>query len=308
MNTTFRKGVPCSTYSILAYDKAEGVMGIGVQSHFFSVGSAVPWVEAGTGAVATQAMVNIQFGPDGLECLGEGSDAEETLAYLLAGDEGRESRQAAVCDTAGNIAAHTGKNCIPEADHLIRGSYSVQANMMLRNTVCGKMAAAFERAEGILAEKILISLFTAENEGGDIRGRQSAAIKIVRIEKSGRVNQDNVLCLRVEDHPAPLTEMQRLLSLHRAYRLLDEGDNALEKGEKDRAFSVYRKALSLAPENLEMKYWYAVSLANFGEIEKAAVLFGEVYAEDENWRELTRRLPEARLLKVSEKEIDKILG
>ena len=303
MNKPIRKGVPCSTYSILAHDKKEGVMGIGVQSHFFSVGSAVPWAEAGTGAVATQAMVNIQFGPDGLDCLREGSDAEVTLARLLANDDGREFRQAAVCDTEGNIAAHTGKNCIPEADHLIGSSYSVQANMMLRDTVCGKMAAAFEKAEGTLAEKMLTSLFAAEKEGGDIRGKQSAALKLVRIEKTGIIRQDNILELRVEDHSDPLPEMQRLLTLHKAYRLLDEGDNALEKGEKDRAFSVYQRALSLAPENLEMKYWYAVSLANIGEIEKAAVLFREVYSEDENWRELTRRLPEARLLKVSKDEL-----
>jgi len=212
---------PAHTYSIIAIDPEANEMGVAVQSHWFSVGSVVTWAEPGVGVVATQSLVDVSYGPLGLELLRGGKTASEALQALLRVDEGREVRQVAILDARGNVAAHTGSRCIPEAGHQVSWNYAVQANLMLKATVWPAMARAFETTKGDLAERMMAALEAAE--GGDLRGRQSAAIKIVRVRPEGPWWQNIVMELRVEDHPEPLRELRRLITLHRAYAHMNAG-------------------------------------------------------------------------------------
>lgn len=296
------------TYSIVARDPATGEMGVAVQSHWFSVGSLVGWAEAGVGAVATQSFVNVSFGPKGLEMMKKGTSAEETLKSLIDADEGRDVRQVAMIDASGNVAAFTGDNCIPEAGHYTGKNFSVQANLMLSGTVWQAMAKAFENAEGHLAERMVAALEAAQGEGGDIRGKQSAALLVVRGESTGNVWEDRLIDLRVEDHTNPVQEIKRLLKVHRAYEYMNKGDAAMEKNDVEGALEAYGTAEKLYPENIEIKYWHAISLANAGMVEKALPVFKEVFNKDENWFILTGRLPGVGLLTVSDEDLKKILS
>ncbi|WP_304236196.1 DUF1028 domain-containing protein [Jiulongibacter sediminis] len=290
------------TFSIVAIDKQTGEMGVGVQSHWFSVGNVVAWAKSGAGVVATQSFVNKSFGPKGLLMMENGLSAVETLNTLLAADEGREVRQVGMIDIYGNVATHTGANCVDYAGHIIGENYTVQANMMLNKTVPEAMSKAFEASEGqSLAERILLALKAAQNEGGDIRGKQSAAIRVVKIESTGEPwNDDYVVDLRVDDHENPIEEIARLLKVQRAYEYMNAGDLYVETGEMENAMKAYNAAMQMFPDNLEMQYWTAITLANNGDIEKADKMLKEVYLKDENWRELTKRLPKVNLLDVSD--------
>jgi uncharacterized Ntn-hydrolase superfamily protein len=281
---------PVHTFSIVARDPATGQLGVAVQSHWFSVGSMVSWAEAGVGAVATQSFVDPAYGPRGLELMRGGLSPEQALAALSSVDEGREVRQVAFVDAAGRVAAHTGAKCIAAAGHHVGDSFSVQANMMLNDRVVPAMAAAYQAAEGDLAERMLQALEAAEAAGGDIRGRQSAAIVIVKGVSSGRPWADRVLELRVEDHPDPLIELRRLITVHRAYERMNAGDLAVEKGDLGLAKAEYAAAAALLPGSLEVQYWAAVTLATVGELDAALPVFRKVFAADPNWVELTRRL------------------
>lgn len=295
------------TFSIVARDSVTGDIGVAVQSHWFSVGSVVSWAEAGVGAVATQSLVNVSFGPRGLELLKAGLTPREALDELLEKDEGKEFRQVAIIDTEGRVAVHTGKSCIAEAGHVKGSNFSVQANMMLNDTVWPAMADAFRRAEGPLAGRLVAALQAAQAQGGDIRGQQSAAIIVVKGEKTGKQWEDRKLELRVEDHPDAVDEITRLLKVHRAYEHMNRGDLAIEKGDVDMALKEYGAAQKMFPDNVEMKYWTAVSLANAGKIDQALPLFGEVFNEDSNWVELTRRIVPNGMLQVDEQTLDLLL-
>jgi uncharacterized Ntn-hydrolase superfamily protein len=281
---------PVHTYSIVARDPATGQLGVAVQSHWFSVGSMVSWAEAGVGAVATQSFVDPAYGPRGLELIRGGLSPEQALTALTSVDDGREVRQVAFVDVQGRVAAHTGARCIREAGHHVGNGFSVQANMMLSDRVVPAMAAAYEAATGDLAERMLQALEAAERAGGDIRGRQSAAMLIVKGESTGRPWADRVLELRVEDNPDPLVELRRLITVHRAYEHMNAGDVAVEKGDLDLAKGEYAAAAALLPGSLEVQYWAAVTLATVGELEAALPVFRTVFAADPNWVELTRRL------------------
>jgi uncharacterized Ntn-hydrolase superfamily protein len=281
---------PVHTYSIVARDPATGQLGVAVQSHWFSVGSVVSWAEAGVGAVATQSFVDPAYGPRGLELMRGGLSPDQALAALTSVDDGREVRQIAFVDAAGRVAAHTGKQCIAAAGHHVGDGYSVQANMMLSDQVVPAMAAAYEAATGDLAERMLQALEAAELAGGDIRGRQSAAMVIVKGSSTGRPWADRVLELRVEDHPAPLAELRRLVTVHRAYEHMNAGDVAVEKGDLELAKAEYAAASELLPGSLEVKYWAAITLATVGELDAALPALREIFAADPNWIELTRRL------------------
>lgn len=297
------------TFSIVARDPATGEMGVGVQSHWFSVGTAVSWAEAGTGAVATQSFVNKSFGIRGLALLKSGLTAQQALDSLLATDEGREVRQVAIVDRQGNVAAHTGKLCIRYADHIKGKEYSVQSNMMLDSQVCSSMARAFEKSEGKpLAERIMLALEAGQQAGGDIRGRQSAAILVVPARSEGRPWDERIVDLRVDDSPRPLPELHRLLNVHTAYQHMNNGDLAVEKNDMKKAMEEYGAAMKLQPGNLEMQYWTAITLANNKEVDKAIPILKKVFAANSNWKELTRRLPPVNLLTVSEADLKKILA
>jgi uncharacterized Ntn-hydrolase superfamily protein len=296
------------TFSIVARDPETGELGVAVQSHWFSVGSIVSWAEAGVGAIATQSFVNVSFGPRGLELLKEGKTAQEVLKILIEADEGRDVRQLAIIDAKGNVAAYTGKKCIPDAGHIMGENFSVQANMMLNDKVWSAMEQAFKQSKGHLAERMIAALEAAQEVGGDIRGKQSAAILVVKGKSSGKVWEDRLIDLRVEDHPEPIHEIKRLLTVFRAYEFMNQGDLAIEKNDVEGALTAYGAAEAMFPDNLEMKYWHAVSLANIGMIDQALPIFKSIFEKDRNWLLLTERLPQVDLLKVDPKALKKILS
>ena len=281
---------PVHTYSIVARDEATGQIGVAVQSHWFSVGSIVTWAEAGVGAIATQSFIDPAYGPRGLELMKSGLSAEQALDALLLVDEGRDVRQIAFVDTSGRVAAHTGAKCIEAAGHHMGDGYSVQANMMLNDKVVPAMAKAYESTEGDLAERLMAALEAAQSVGGDIRGKQSAAMHIVKGASTGRSWADRVLELRIEDHPTPIAEMRRLLRVHRAYEHMNAGDLAVEHDDLELAMAEYGRAAELLPDNVEVQYWAAVTLATSGKLDEALPIFRTVFAADPNWVELTRRL------------------
>ncbi|AFN73647.1 secreted protein containing DUF1028 [Melioribacter roseus P3M-2] len=296
------------TYSIVAYDSTTGEIGVAVQSHWFSVGTVVCWGEAGVGVVATQSFVNVSFGPRGLELLKEGLTPGEAVDKLLSDDEGREYRQLAILDAKGNVAAFTGKNCIQPAGHIVGKGYSVQANLMSNDKIWGAMSKAFENSEGPLAERMVAALEAAENAGGDIRGKQSAALLVFSGKPTGKIWLDKLVDLRVDDHPEPIKEIKRLLKVHRAYEHMNNGDLAVEKNDMETAMKEYSAAMDMFPDNLEMKYWTAVTLANNDRIEDALILFKEVFDKDKNWKTLTPRLVPSGLLKVTDENLKLIMN
>jgi uncharacterized Ntn-hydrolase superfamily protein len=299
---------PVHTYSIVARDAATGELGVAVQSHWFSVGTAVPWAEAGIGAVATQSFVDPSYGKLGLDLMRAGRSAPDALKGLLAADEGREVRQVAMIDAEGHVAAHTGAKCIIAAGHHDGPRYSVQANLMRNDRVWPAMAKAFEGAKGSLAERMLAALEAAEAAGGDIRGKQSAALIVVSGKPTGKPWLDRLYDLRVEDSPAPLPELRRLVKLQTAYNLMNDGDLAVEKKDDAGALKFYAGAEALVPDNAEMVFWHAVALVNMKRVEEALPLFRKVSAMDPSWRELTPRLPKAGLLPDDPKLMERIVG
>ena len=303
------KKIKTHTYSIVARDPKTGEMGVGVQSHWFSVGSVVSWGEAGVGVFATQSLVNKSFGLRGLELLKQGKSPQEAINLLISDDDGRDVRQLAILDSQGRVATHTGLKCIKHAGHKIGDNFSAQANMMLTEDVWPAMARAFEKNNDLsLPERIVKCLEAAELVGGDIRGRQSAALLVVAGEPTEEKWEDPIIDLRVEDHNDPLKELNRLLKIWRAYEHMNNGDLAIEKGDMAKALEEYDAAQKLFPENLEMAYWTAVSLANQNQLDKALVLFKKIFKKEKNWRLLTERLPYSGLLNIKEEELKKILS
>jgi uncharacterized Ntn-hydrolase superfamily protein len=296
------------TYSIVARDSVTGEMGVAVQSHWFSVGSIVTWAEAGVGAVATQSFVDPAYGPLGLDLMRTGKSAPDALAGLVAIDPGRDVRQVAMIDLHGNVAAHTGAKCIEGAGQIVGKQYSVQANLMLNDKVWSAMSVAYESSTGNLADRMLAALDAAQSVGGDIRGKQSAAILIVRGTSTGRVWADRVMELRVEDHPEPLAELRRLVRVHRAYDSMNRGDLAVEHGDVEAALREYSAAQELFPDNVEMKFWTAISLANAGRVEESLPMFQTVFVQDMNWVTLVSRLPASGVLPDDQALIARILS
>lgn len=296
------------TYSIVARDPNTGEMGVAVQSHWFSVGSIVSWGKAGVGVVATQSFVNPSFGQRGLEMLKQGMTAQEVVDLLIALDEGRDFRQLAIVDAKGNSAAYTGSKCIPEAGHIIGDNYCVQANLMLSNLVWSEMSKAFESSDGPLAERLISALEAAQNVGGDIRGQQSAAILVVKGQSTGKLWEDRYIDLRVEDHPEPVKEIKRLMKVFRAYEHMNNGDLAVEKNDMKLAMEHYSAAMKMFPENLEMKYWTAVTLVNNNQLQEALPIFKEIFSVDDNWRKLTPRLIKVGMLNADEETLKKIIN
>src|SRR5512137_811431 len=286
---------PVHTYSIVARDPITGEIGVAVQSHWFSVGTTVPWAEAGVGAVATQSFVEPSYGPLGLEMMRAGRSAPEALRGLLAADGHPEVRQVAMVDAQGRVAAQTGKACIQAAGQQVGAGFSVQANLMANDQVWPAMARAFEAAKGDLADRMLAALEAAQAAGGDIRGKQSAAILVVKAKSSGRpwAGADRVFDLRVEDHPAPIPELKRLIRLQRAYTHANRGDELVSEKKIDEALKEYAAAGKLAPEILELPFWEAVTLVVVGRESEAAPIFRRVFAKEPQWADLVPRLPAA---------------
>lgn len=299
---------PVHTFSIVARDPVTGDLGVAVQSHWFSVGPLVAWAEAGIGAVATQSFVDPDYGRLGLELLRFGKSGPDTLKVLLERDKTPDVRQVAIIDFKGRVDAWTGKNNIKEAGHFVGKEYSVQANLMMSDKVWPAMSKAFENTKGDLAERMLAALDAGQAAGGDIRGRQSAALIVVTGKPTGRPWKDRIFDLRVDDNPDPLKELRRLVTLQRAYNHMNAGDLAVEHKDNAGALREYSAAEALVPDNAEMIYWHAVALVNMGKVDESLPLFKKVFTMDKNWITLTPRLPKAGLLPADKKILDRILS
>ncbi len=328
---------PVATFSIVARDPATGEIGVAVQSHWFAVGQIVPWAEAGVGAVATQSFVDPSYGKLGLDLMRAGKSAPDALSELISKDKAAEVRQVAMVDSEGRVAVYTGCKNIQDAGYAFNlasaeesrpfmveaGScsrvvsgryYSAQANLMANKMVWSAMGEAFLKARGDLAERMLAALDAAQAAGGDIRGRQSAALIVVTGKPTDKPWQDRIFDLRVDDAVEPLKELRRLVTLQRAYNHMNAGDLAVEHKDHVGALREYAAAEKLAStaEGIpasrlaEMTYWHAVALVNMKRVEEALPLFKKVFAMDENWRTLTPRLPKAGLLPEDDKLIERI--
>jgi len=296
------------TYSIVARDPVTGDMGVAVQSHWFSVGSIVTWGEAGVGVVATQSFIDPGYGARGLALMRTGVSAPDALERLVKADEQRAGRQVAMIDVHGRVSAYTGSSAIAAAGHHVGVNYSAQANMMANDTVWPAMSRAYETTSGELVDRLMAALEAAEAAGGDIRGRQSAALLIVKGKGSGRpwVGADRVFDLRVDDHPDPVKQLRRLVRLQRAYAHANRGDELMTEKKVDAALEEYKAASALAPEILELPFWHAVTLASIGREAEAAPIFKAVFAKEPIWADLLTRLPAAGLFPDDKALIERI--
>jgi uncharacterized Ntn-hydrolase superfamily protein len=275
------------TYSIVAYDPATGELGAAVHSHWFSVGSLCIWARPGVGAVATQSVVEPAHGPHGLDRMAEGAPAADALAAVLGADALAAVRQVGIVDAEGRIAVHTGADCIPCAGHATGAHISAQANMMPRETVPAAMVAGFEAAEGDLADRLMAALEAAEDQGGDVRGRQSAALVVV--PRAGEAWQ-NRFELRVEDHHEPIEELGRLLRLARAYELAGAADELMASDRAREAGPLYERAAELAPESHELLFWAGLAQAHAGDAARGVAAVRRAIELHPGWRQLLERL------------------
>ena len=297
------------TYSIVARDPQTGRFGVAVQSHYLGVGPVVPWLEAGVGAVATQASVNISFGPIGLEMLRAGRSADEVVAALVAGDEQSRVRQVGVVDASGRAAAHTGAECIPACGHRVRDGFSVQGNLLERDTCWPAMAAAYEgalAAEEPLVERLLRAMEAAEAEGGDVRGRQSAAIMIVAAEPQQAAWRGRLMDMRIEDHPDPVPELRRIVTMQLSYSLLDDdGDEARAGRSADERYALARE---MSPDGYELVFWKGVELATAGDVEAGRRELEIAFAADPRWRTTLQHLADAHTQGVTSELAELLLA
>jgi uncharacterized Ntn-hydrolase superfamily protein len=281
-------------------------MGVAVQSHYFSVGPVVPWAEAGVGAVATQSLVLVDYGPNGLELMRMGMTAPQALDALLKMDAHNEGRQVAMVDAKGNVAGYTGKSAIPDAGDVQGEQFSCQANLMANAKVWPAMKEAYEKSSGDLAERMMLALEAAEKVGGDIRGRQSAAMVVVKGTSSGKPWNDFLVNLRVEDHPQPLVELRRLLRLRRAYNLEDQGDNYTAEKKAVEAAKAYDEAAKLAPDVVELQFWAALTMYTNDRKPEALALFKKVFAREARWVPLVERLSRVGLFPNDPKAVAEV--
>ena len=296
------------TYSIVARDAATGELGVAVQSHWFSVGTVVTWAEAGVGAVATQSFAEPAYGPQGLSLMKLGLGAPAALAALVSADTGQSRRQVAMVDAQGRVAVHTGDGCIAEAGHVTGNGVSAQANMMRTAGVWPAMLAAYENTGGPLRDRLMAALDAGEAAGGDVRGRQSAAMLIVPAASSGQPWRDRMVDLRVDDSPAPLAELRRLVTVQRAYQHMEAAEERELAGDMEGSLAEYQAARPLLRDNDEATFWTAILLADSGRVEEARALFADIVMREAGWADLVRRLPAAGLLRNGEATVTLLLG
>jgi uncharacterized Ntn-hydrolase superfamily protein len=299
---------PAHTYSIVARDANTGQLGAAVQSHWFSVGSDVIWAQPGVGAVATQSFIEVSYGPLGLASMAEGKSAKETLQNLLSKDEHQDVRQVGMVDANGVTAVHTGDKAIIAHCNMVGDNFTVQANLMENATVCKAMADAFSASKEDLAGRMMAALEAAQQAGGDIRGKQSAAMLVVEGEKGTPVWKGRVVDLRVEDSVDPIMELSRLLKVSRGYTKMTEGDDLMTVGEVDKALLAYAEAEVILPDNHEAIFWHAATLAAIGRVDESLPLFSKAFAMHPLWRKLVPRLPASGLLPDDKALIDKIVA
>ena len=299
---------PAHTFSIVAFDPATGQFGAAVQSHWFSVGGSVTWAEPGVGAVATQSFIEVSYGPNGLAAMRAGASADEALKALLAKDEHTNVRQVGMVDAQGRVAVHTGDKAIAAHCEIAGTHFTVQANMMENATVCPAMKAAYESSKGDLAERMMAALEAGQGAGGDIRGKQSAALLVVAGDAATPVWKGRVFDLRVEDSAEPIVELRRLLGVARTYRKMTEGDDLMTVGKVEEALAAYGEAERMSPDNDEAVFWHAATLAAIGRVDESLPLFQKAFAMKPAWRELVQRLPASDLLPADPALMARILA
>jgi uncharacterized Ntn-hydrolase superfamily protein len=295
-----------STFSIVAFDPATRDLGVAVQSRYFSVGPVVPWAEAEVGAIATQSFVNVSYGPRGLQLLKEGLSVNEVIKKLTREDEGRESRQLGIIDAEGNAAAYTGKKCMEWTGSKIGKNYSAQGNILASEKVVTNMGRRFETAKGDLADKLVAALEGGEAAGGDARGRQSAALLVVRKNKGRAGYGDRLIDLRVEDHQNPIGELKRLLTLHRVYYMIDEAEELLVQGDVEKAVSTIKNAIKLSPDSDDAYLDLGMMYMKTGEEQKAMDAFKKTMRINPKMKVVIRQLPTVGLMRASEEFFKKL--
>src|SRR3984893_6855463 len=296
------------TYSIVARDATTGEIGVAVQSHWFSVGTVVTWAEAGVGAVATQSFAEPAYGPQGLSLMKLGLSAPTALAALVSADAGQARRQVAMVDAQGGVAVHTGDGCIAHAGHVTGNAVSAQANMMRSADVWPAMLAAYETADAPLPDRLMAALDAGEAAGGDVRGRQSAAMLVVPASSSSQPWRDRVVDLRVDDNPDPLGELRRLVTVQRAYQHMEAAEERELAGDMDGSLAEYQAARPLLQGNDEATFWSAILLADSGRVDEARALFADIVTREPGWAELVRRLPAAGLLRNGDATVTLLLA
>jgi len=290
-----RAGVLASTFSIVAFDPKTKDLGVAVQSRYFSVGTAVPWAQAEVGAIATQSFVNISYGPRGLKLLKKGLTVHEIVARLISRDRGREYRQLGVVDARGNTTAYTGAKCLQWAGSKIGRNYAAQGNILANDKVVENMGKEFEETRGDLADRLVASLEGGEEAGGDARGRQSAALLVVRKGKGRAGYGDRLVDLRVEDHPNPIAELKRLLNLHRVYYLIDEAEDICTLGNHRKAIATVRKAIELNPNSDDAYVDLGMIYTKIGKKREARAAFKKAISLNPNMKIVISQLTELGL-------------
>ncbi len=272
-----------NTFSIVAYDPATGDCGVTVASKYFSVGAVVPWAEAGTGCVATQANVNVGYGPRGLELLRQGLTAKQVIDKLLADDTfpGKDGRQMAVIDRKGNVAAYTGPAAPNWAGDRQGKTWSAQGNILVGAQVPDAMGKAFEATEGDLAEKLYAALKAGDDAGGDSRGKQSASMLVVGKGRGRNINNDRLIYINVDDSPAPIPELRRLLGINLGYLYQQWGNELRTAGKRKEARDAAAKVVRYMP-SANAQFSLGVMDYDLGDKPAALADFKKALAMDPN--------------------------
>ncbi len=291
-----------STYSIIARDPETGELGGAVQTHQVGVGRVIPFALPGVGIVASQSLANVSYNPMALAMLKEGIAPQDIIHALTASDANAKRRQVAVMNAAGEAAAFSGEGCIPEFGHHVDEGYSVQANMMTRPTVIDAMREAFEGATGNLSERMVAALQAAQAEDGDIRGMQSAALKVIPASREAAewaTNYD----IRVDEHEHPVAELSRLVTIRRAQEIDAEGLNLLREGKREDGLQTWARARQMAPDQEEMAFWQAITLTDRKPYDDAVSIAADIFKAHigtherrAEWIDLVRRLQACGLI------------
>lgn len=291
-----KSGQLVSTFSIVALDPITKDLGVAVQSRYFSVGSVVPWAEAGVGAIATQSFVNVSYGPRGLQLLREGLNVEEVIGRLTRDDEGKDFRQLGIVDSKGNASAFTGSRCLEWSGSRVGKNYAAQGNILAGEDVVMGMVEKFESTRGDLADKLVAALEGGQEGGGDARGKQSAALLVVR-KNTGRAGYgDRYIDLRVEDHQDPIIELKRLLVMHRVYRLIDDGEEKMATGDPEGGLSLIREAVELGPTIDDAHIDLGMICLKLGKKDEALKAFRQALKLNPRMKNLIKQLPSAGLM------------
>jgi uncharacterized Ntn-hydrolase superfamily protein len=294
------------TYSIVAHDPHSGELGIAVQSRYFAAGRVVPWIESGVGAVATQAFANPMYGHEGLRLMRAGMAPDAILRQLLDRDDGAARRQVAMVDVHGRIAVHTGAGCVAAAGHAVGEYCTAQGNMLASAAVWPAMVEAFEGTQAALADRLLAAMDAAERAGGDLRGRQAAALLVAAGDPSGVPRLDLRVDVRVDDHPEPVNEVRRLVHFARANELANRAIEKILSNDLDAALRDLDACLAGHPREPVFNFRRALALLQLGRSDEAAAALRMARSVHPGWGELLLRFADAGIVPHSREALEPI--